>query len=76
MKKINLFFIAAVSMSMLIACSGKNGEQTTVVEKVESVKIAAFGAYMLHNIFLYGCSYSHACACFLLPLCKMGCLVG
>lgn len=41
MKKINLFFIAAVSMSMLIACSGKNGEQTTVVEKVESVKIAS-----------------------------------
>lgn len=41
MKKINLFFIAAVSMSMLIACSGKNDEQTTVVEKVESVKIAS-----------------------------------
>lgn len=39
MKKINLFFIAAVSMSMLIACSGKNAEQTTVAEKVESVKV-------------------------------------
>lgn len=39
MKKINLFFIAAVSMSMLIACSGKNAEQTTVAEKVESVRV-------------------------------------
>ncbi|MBQ6939625.1 MAG: efflux RND transporter periplasmic adaptor subunit [Muribaculaceae bacterium] len=39
MKKINLFFIAAVSMSMLIACSGKTAEQTTVAEKVESVKV-------------------------------------
>ena len=39
MKKINLFFIAAVSMSMLIACSGKTAEQNTVAEKVESVKV-------------------------------------
>ena len=39
MKKINLFFIAAVSMSMLIACSGKKAEQTTVAEKVETVKV-------------------------------------
>lgn len=38
MKKINLFFIAAVSMGMLIACSGKT-EQNTVVEKIETVKI-------------------------------------
>ena len=38
MKKINLFFIAAVSMGMLIACSDKT-EQNTVAEKIEIVKI-------------------------------------
>ena len=38
MKKINLFFIAAVSMGMLISCSG-NTEQNTVVEKIETVKV-------------------------------------
>lgn len=39
MKKINLFFITAVSMSMLIACSGNDAEQTAVAEKIESVKV-------------------------------------
>ena len=39
MKKINLFIIAAVSMGMLIACSGKKAEQNTVAEKIETVKV-------------------------------------
>ena len=39
MKKINLFFIATVCMSMLIACSGNKTEQTTVADKLETVKV-------------------------------------
>ena len=39
MKKINLFFIATVCMGMLIACSGNKTEQTTVADKLETVKV-------------------------------------
>jgi hypothetical protein len=53
MKKINLFFIAAVSMSMLIACSGKNAEQTTVAEKVESVRVESATVQSVPEIMTY-----------------------
>ena len=53
MKKINLFFIAAVSMSMLIACSGKTAEQTTVAEKVESVKVETATVHSVPQTMTY-----------------------